>query len=516
MFKENLLSKQASEDLRKRGRVVSATILFIMLFTCVAIASEAVEGEPFTHQTVIQKAQVLSKKPFKPLPQAPTQLTELDYSQYRQINYQQDEAVWGRANTPFSIQLFAPGFLYHDLVNIDIVENGRAYPLKVSKDSFRVPDPELNEVLAEIGKYAGMRLHYPVNRDDYDDEFVVFQGASFFRGVSRGQLYGLSARGFAIDVAEATGEEHPIFRRFWVERPSKDHKAIVVHALLDSKRVSGAYRFGIFPGAPLRMDVKVTLFPRERLEHVGMAPLTSMFMHNALDPSDWRDYRPAVHDSEGLAIARSNGELLWRPLNNPKSLQASAFLDENPQGFGLIQRDRRLESYQDLEAKYHRRPSAWVKPLGDWGEGHVQLIEIPSDSEANDNIVAYWRPKQALLPHQAFSYSYRLSWPNDTPATKSVATIVRSTIGKKLFNDYYEAVIDYAEIGDSENLVAEATISSGKIIETIIQPHPSINGSRLFVIFDRDKAENVELRVMLQRDGKQAGETWLYRWSDGK
>lgn len=516
MIRKRFTSKQIHRKQRRTGHILGLTSLIIMLFACAATAGESTEGVPFLRESVIQHARALAEKPFEPLPQAPSQLTALDYSQYRQINYQEDAAVWGKSPTPFSIQLFAPGFLYHDLVDIDIVENGRAYPLSVTNSSFRVPKPELGELLAQVGKYAGMRLHYPVNRDDYDDEFLVFQGASFFRGVSRGQLYGLSARGLTIDVAEGTGEEHPVFRRFWVERPDKDQKAIVVHALLDSKRISGAFRFGIFPGAPLRMDVDVTLFPRERLEHVGLAPLTSMFMHNALDRADRPDYRPAVHDSEGLAMERGNGERLWRPLNNPKTLQASAFIDKNPLGFGLIQRDRELENYQDLEAKYHRRPSAWVKPLGDWGEGQVQLVEIPSDSETNDNIVAYWRPRQALLPHQAFNYRYRLTWQKDAPGTQGVARIIRSARGQKLFAGHNEMVIDYADTGSGDNLTVDATISSGSIKETIIQPKPSINGTRVFIIFEPGKQAIAELRVMLLRLGKPAGETWLYRWVNGR
>ncbi|WP_116365467.1 glucan biosynthesis protein G [Parahaliea mediterranea] len=470
-------------------------------------------ARPFTHQSVIDLAQTLAQSPFQRLPRAPEALTSLDYATYRQINYQSDAAVWGQSPTPFSVQLFAPGFLYDKLVDIDIVENGQAQPLAVGPDSFRVPDPALATLLAQVGKYAGMRLHYPLNRPDYDDEFLVFQGASFFRGVSRGQLYGLSARGLAIDVAEPGGEEHPVFRRFWIERPATDQQAMVVHALLDSERVTGAYRFGIYPGQPLRMEVEATLFPRQYLPHVGLAPLTSMFMHGPADPADQPDYRPAVHDSEGLAIQRSNGERLWRPLTNPRTLQASAFLDDNPAGFGLIQRSRELGAYQDLEAKYHRRPSAWVEPLGDWGKGQVQLVEIPSDSEANDNMVAYWRPENGLKAGEPFHFAYRLTWPDDAPRAPGQARIVRSAGGNKLFSGQREIMIDWAGSEDCAQLAVDAGISEGRIIETTLQPHPGIAGCRAFIAFDPGEAQAAELRVMLLRgDGSPAGETWLYRW----
>lgn len=494
-----------------------ATFLPDCQATARALASEPAEkgsGTPFTRQQVIDLARELAQKPFKPLPQAPAQLADMDYSAYRRINYQQDAAVWGDSPTRFSIQLFAPGFLYRDLVDIDIVENGRARPLEVDKNSFRVPDPALAELLAKVGKYAGFRLHYPLNREDYADEFLVFQGASFFRGVSRGQLYGLSARGLAIDVAESGGEEHPIFRRFWIERPANKQESMVVHALLDSKRVAGAFRFGIYPGSPLRMDVDATLFPRERLPHVGLAPLTSMFMHGPADPGDEPDYRPAVHDSSGLAVERGNGERLWRPLVNPHNLQISAFMDQAPRGFGLIQRRRDFDHYQDLEANYHRRPSAWVEPLGDWGPGQVQLVEIPSDSEANDNIVAYWRPRDGLPADTPFHYAYRLTWPDDAPGDQNAARVVRSAGGNKLFSDHREIVIDWAGTPPTDSLTVEASISSGEIIETTLQANPAINGTRVFLAFDPAEADSAEMRVVLKQRNEPVGETWLYRWRD--
>jgi len=474
----------------------------------------AAASESFSRQNVIEQARILSQKPFAPPAQAPESLARLDYSEYRKINYQQDAAVWGGSPTRFSVQLFAPGYLYRDLVDINIVENGKSRPLVVSEDSFRTPDPELSRLLAEVGKYAGFRLHYPLNQEDYADEFLVFQGASYFRGVSKGQSYGLSARGLAIDVAGPRGEEHPIFRKFWLERPSSRHESMVVHALLDSARVTGAYRFGIYPGSPLRMDIEVTLFPRQDIEHLGLAPLTSMFMHGPLDHADVPDYRPAVHDSEGLAIRRSNGERVWRPLANPRELELSAFIDENPAGFGLVQRHREFEYFQDLEARYERRPSAWVQPLGDWGEGHVQLVEIPSDSEGNDNIVAYWRPAQGLRQGESFSYAYRLTWPDDVSAGPGLARIVRSAGGRKLFSDLQEVAIDYSELAaeDLEDSFVHAAINPGRVVESRIQANPAINGARVFLSLETDSPDNAEIRIDLKRGDKRLAETWLYRW----
>ncbi|MCX4188516.1 glucan biosynthesis protein G [Methylophaga sp. OBS4] len=491
--------------------------ILLLLFGKMSYAESesTIEHKPFTHQTVITLAKKLSQQPFKAPPDAPESLTSLDYSTYRQINFQQNAAIWGNSPSKFSIQLFAPGFLFKKLVDINIIEDGKSYPIKVTDSSFRVPEQSIAKTLVEVGKYAGFRLHYPLNKQDYKDEFVVFQGASYFRAVSKGQQYGLSARGLAIDVAEPQqGEEHPMFKRFWIERPSEDQQTIVVHALLDSKSVTGAYRFGIYPDAPTKMDVEVVLFPRRDLNHVGFAPLTSMFMYGPLVPPDMPDYRSAVHDSEALAIAKANGERLWRPLNNPEKLEISTFGDENPGGFGLIQRQRDFEHYQDLEANYHRRPSVWVEPLEDWGKGQVQLIEIPSDSETNDNIVAYWRPAGGLKKGEAFSYSYRLTWLDNINPMPNNRQIVRSAGGQKLFNDHREIVIDYNNLtaADIEHTVVNASINKGRILETRLQANPETGGGRVFVSFDAEGADVAELRVQLKKGDTAASETWLYRW----
>lgn len=472
-------------------------------------------GYDFSHQTVIDLAKNLAQSEMKPVAKAPKALIDMDYSTYRQINFQQNQAVWGNTPTKFSVQLFAPGFLFKDLVSINVVENGKAFPLAMSPDSFSTPNDEINQLIAQVGKYAGLRLHYPINRDDYNDEFIVFQGASYFRAVSKGQSYGLSARGLAVDVAQPKGEEFPMFTQFWIERPASSQDAIVVHALLDSKSVTGAYRFGIYPGKPTRVDVKATLFPRVNLKHVGIAPLTSMFMHNnSLDVADIADYRPAVHDSEGLQILTGQGEMLWRPLNNPQTLQVSAFSDQSPKGFGLIQRHRDFYDYQDLEARYESRPSAWIKPLNDWGEGHVELVEIPSDAESNDNIVAYWQPKDGFEKGQSYTYQYLMTWSNDTPVALHQPRVVRSAKGTKLFSQYPEVVIDFNKLPDlnPSDVVVDASISQGQILEALVVKHPYNKGLRAYVTFDPKNTDVAELRVALKHNGQAIAPTWLYRW----
>jgi glucan biosynthesis protein len=263
------------------------------------------------------------------------------------------------------------------------------------------------------------------------------------------------------------------------------------------------------------MGVDVMLFPRRDVQNVGLAPLTSMFMHGGIDRADTADYRPAVHDSEGLLMEKGNREKIWRPLNNPRGLQVSSFMDENPKGFGLMQPHRQVDYYQDLEAKYHQRPSAWVEPTGDWGKGRVELVEIPSDSEANDNIVAYWKPENGLKKDQPFAYSYQLTWVDNIPKTEGKVKVVRTAGGRKLFTDKNEIVIDYSHLSanDVSNISVDASISSGAILEARIEPNPNVDGARVFVTFDPEDADVAELRVQLRNNDKPLGMTWLYRFT---
>ncbi len=484
---------------------------FSMLFGPLAFAAE---GKPFSHQTVIDLAKQLSLSPYQAPESAPPILQQLDYSDYRQIQFKKESAIWKKSQLPFSIELFSPGYLYKDLIHIDIVESGQSFPITVKPDAFTTPRPEISTILSALSRYAGFRLHFPVNNKSYADEFVVFQGASYFRVVSKGQLYGTSTRGLAINIAQSKGEEFPLFKRFWVERPANKQGNIVVHALLDSDSVTGAYRFGIYPGNPSHMDVSVELFPRKEIAHLGIAPLTSMFMHNVMTPPQQTDYRPAVHDAEALAVTLSNGEHLWRPLTNPKRLQISAIKDSGLKGFGLIQRHRQFEDYQDLEANYHRRPSVWVTPLNNWGDGQVQLVEIPSDSEGNDNIVSYWQPEKPLAPGEQYTYNYRLSWPNDISPMKNKVRIVRSALGNKLFSPHKEVVLDLSTLTEDQlaNATIHASVSDGKVIETRLQHNPNIAGGRLFMTFDPEEAEQIEIRIQLMQEDTPLAETFLYRW----
>jgi glucans biosynthesis protein len=381
----------------------------------------------------------------------------------------------------------------------------------------RVPRPLPD---TDIG-FSGIRLLHPINRPDKFDEIAVFQGASYFRSLGRDQTYGLSARGLALKTGSQEGEEFPVFRRFWIEKPASDGATIVVHALLDSESVAGAFRFSIRPGVATVMDVEAVLFPLVELARVGLAPGTSMFFFGPNGRHNVDDYRPEVHDSDGVLMVNGRSEILWRPLANPSRLQISAFLDSGPRGFGLIQRNRDFGSYQDVEAAYERRTSLWVEPIGDWGRGAVALIEIPSESEIHDNIVAYWAPREPIAARSEFSFAYRLYWCQEAPLPGNIVRVVATRSGRATLREPSPIrlfVVDYGAADPSpadEAIDPTATVSAsaGNIDKVVVVRHPGTNGWRLTFQLDPEDAELIELRASLEFPDRRPAEIWVYRWT---
>jgi glucans biosynthesis protein len=359
--------------------------------------------------------------------------------------------------------------------------------------------------------YSGFRVRSHINTPDYMDEFLVFQGASYFRAVARSQQYGQSARGLAIRTAKPEGEEFPVFTDFWVERPAVHAEKVVIHALLQSPSAVGAYTFAAVPGDETVMDVQATLFARKEVSAFGIGPLTSMFLFDESSSRRFDDYRRAVHDSDGLQMINGNGERVWRQLANPKTLQVSGFVDQNPRGFGLLQRKRRFEDYEDFEARYELRPSLWVEPKGDWGQGHVELIEIPTDREIHDNIVAFWQPATPLQPGQAAEFAYRLRWTAE-PLDTSVARVAATRTGKAS-GDQRAFVIDFEHATPvPDDIEIHLTSSTGRVLDPRGQDVTPENAYRVSFELDPERADLSELRLVLMSKSKPWSETWLYRW----
>lgn len=478
-----------------------------------AVGAQERPGEPFDRNALLARAAELAKKPYQdPIRRNAPEL-KLSYDQYRSIRFRNDAAIWNNENRTFTLDLFYPGFIFNVPVNINIIVAKMARRVLFSNDLF---ESDANALVANgpDAAYSGFRVRAPLNRPDYMDEFLVFQGASYFRAVARGQQYGLSARGLAVRTARAEGEEFPAWTDFWIERPGEKADRITIHAILQSRSVVGAYTFVARPGNDTIIDVDATLFARADLTYFGISPLTSMFLFDASNRARFDDYRNAVHDSDGLQVVNGRGERIWRPLANPAALQISAFIDENPKGFGLLQRKRNFEDFQDAEALYNRRPSLWIEPKGQWGRGHVELVEIPSDREIHDNIVAYWQPEAPIPAGQKASFSYRMRFTGE-PLDASLARVVATRSGAALQNqDQRSFVIDYRGRGPiPPDLKPEVWSSAGAVLNARGHVLQGTDIYRASFELDPGREDIVELRLVLTSNGKPWGETWLYRWS---
>lgn len=470
----------------------------------------------FDPQTVRSLAKNLAASPFKAGDRSfPKELEGLDYDAYRTIRFQRDRSLWRGEGLPFEIQYFHRGFIFADRVDIYEVANGTAKPIVYSPQLFDFgkvkPVPEGTDV-----GFAGFRIHYPLNRPEYYDEVGVFLGATYFRAVAKGEVYGLSARGLALHTGDSRGEEFPAFKKFWIEKPGKQANSIVVHALVDSKSAAGAYRFTIRPGNPTIYDVEMTLYPRADLDDVGVGANTSMFLFDTNDRAGVDDFRSAVHDSDGLAMRNGRGEEIWRPLTNPRDLQTSVFSDVNPRGFGLLQRERDFSAYQDLESHFEKRPSLWVEPIGDWGEGAVALFEIPTKEEIHDNIVAFWRPKSVLKAKGEYNFTYRLHWGPAEVNRPPLARFVKTREGagaddSRLF--VLDVVGDNLKNLDPATVRAEVSKDKGEIRNVVLRPNEAIGGWRVSFELATKKETAIELRAQLLRQDEGLSEVWVYRWA---
>lgn len=485
-------------------------------------APDIIISEDFNLEILKAKARKLAGKDYRqPENKIPAELAELDYDKHRDIRFVRENGPWYGKKLPFEIQFFHLGSIFQISVPINEVTDGKSSPIQYSPHFFDYGKNHFKELYAKDLGYAGFRLHTPLNSPAYYDELVSFLGASYFRGLGKGQKYGLSARGLAVDTAEETGEEFPIFKEFWVEHPKRGAKSVRVYALLDSPSIAGAYTFDIRPGKNTVMDVEAVLYPRKAMKKTGIAPLTSMFLFGENTKNKFDDHRPEVHDSDGLLIHNGNDEMLWRPLDNSKYLRISSFEDNNPKGFGLMQRDQNAAHYLDFEANYEQRPSAWVEPLDNWGKGTVQLVEIPSIQEIHDNIVAYWIPKEPLEPGKEYVYKYRLYWSHGLPQKTSPAKVISTYTGIGGVSGMLETgkrkfVIDF-ELPKSKKdiaagkIVPEVSASEGKIIGTHLIYNPVTKGPTVYIDFEPN-GKTSELRVLLKKDGKTISETWSYQW----
>ncbi len=473
-------------------------------------------GMRFDHDKVVMLAGDMATRPFMPRAQVPRAWRDLSYDQYKSIWFRHDAALWLDTDSSYNVDFFHPGLYFPRAIRVDAVDDGIAMPVLFDWQSFDHTDKVADLPIDETMGFSGFRLRTELSEPGHRNEFCVFQGASYFRAIGHGLTYGLSARGLALNTGDPRGEEFPDFTRFWLEQPKPGQRNIIVHALLDSPSVTGAYRFDITPGRDCVMEVTASLFARRELTHVGIGPLTSMFLFDSTDRTRFDDFRPAVHDNNGLMIHNGADEILWRPLANPRRLQVSSFVDNAPRGFGLMQRARKLSDFADLEALYHKRPGVWVEPMGDWGKGSVTLVEIPADREIYDNIVAYWRPRKPIAAGSRTDLAYRLTWGAQAPIDTGLARVINTSMGARGKGGRIVA-IDFEDhpklAGDPEAMDVRVSSQSAQTSDGVLQRNPETGGLRLAFSFDPGERHMVELRAQLRRDGAAASEVWLYRWS---
>ncbi|XXE93775.1 glucan biosynthesis protein [Pseudomonas sp. D1-2] len=472
----------------------------------------------FSLDDVSAKAQELAGQKFEaPRSNLPNEFREMKFADYQKIRFRTEKAEWADQKTPFRLSFYHQGMHFDTPVKINEITATTVDEIKYDPERFDFGDVKFDPKATEQLGYAGFRVLYPINKADKQDEIMTMLGASYFRVIGKGQVYGLSARGMAIDTALPSGEEFPRFREFWIQRPKPTDKHLVIFALLDSPRATGAYRLTLRPGTDTVVDVKSRVFLRDRVNKLGIAPLTSMFLFGANQPSKVLNYRRELHDSSGLSIHAGNGEWIWRALNNPKHLAVSSFSVENPRGFGLLQRGRDFSHYEDLDDRYDKRPSAWIEPKGDWGKGTVNLVEIPTADETNDNIVAFWSPEKLPEPGQPLDFAYRLHWTLDeaslhSPDSAWVKQTLRSTGDVKQSNLIRQPDGSVAYLVDfegpslqalPENAEVRSQVSVGdnaEIVENSVRYNPETKGWRLTLRLKiKDPSKATEMRAALVR-----------------
>ncbi len=516
-------------QLSRRALLVSvAAASGARLVTRAAAQADAPAGaQPFGYQDVVKRARELAAAPYDAsIPALPDGLANLDFDAWRDIRFKSGKPLLGPENGNFRLELFHLGHLYKRPVVVNVLRDGIPAPIPYATNLFDYGHTKVEGNMPVNLGFAGFRLRFPINAPHVWDEVVAFLGASYFRFLGRGQRYGLSARGLAIGPGLRVNEEFPYFREFWIETPDPTAERIAIFALLDGESATGAFRFDLVPGQETYIDTNVTLFARKAVPALGLAPLSSMFFVGKNDHRFADDFRGELHDSDGLLMHTGAGEWIWRPLSNPVAPSVSVFLDLNPRGFGLLQRDRNFGDYQDLELAYELRPSYWIEPHEGWREGQVDLVELPTSDETNDNIVATWSPKGGLEAGKSLTCGYRITaLMMDqvlTPSGRTVGTfrVAPRALGAaeqpppgatRFLIDFSGGDLSYY-MSDPSLVETVATTSTGRVLRTFLTPNTHTRGFRAGVDVAVDPGQSGDVRVFLRSGAKALTETWTFPW----
>jgi glucans biosynthesis protein len=487
-------------------------LLGVVLF---ALGTAAAVADDFDFAHVEKKAQELANAPYDgtpaPVPAFLTQLTPEQYAQIQDVN-----PLWSDSDSPFQVQFYLPGSYFPRPEKISVVENGQSRPIPFRLANFTFGDLHPDSLPQDLG-YAGFRLLYPLNTPPNYNEFISFLGATYFRAVGKDAIYGTSARGIGIDTAQSSGEIFPYYSHIWLVKPAPGSSEMTVYALMDSSVVTGAYRFVIHPGTDCVVDVESTIYLRKPVQVLELAPLTSMFWHGHGRGVRAGDWHPAQHDSSELVLADGNGEWISRPLDNPLQIQTTTYSMQQPQGFGLIQQPRDFSAYQGIDTQYQRRPSVWVSPVGDWGEGQVHLVELPTNNPDMDNIDVFWVPATQPQPGQPYHYAYQLRFFNSQHGLIPLAHPIATYLGYDTKDpEWQRVVVDFADgalakLPQSMAVRAHFSAADGaQVRDQQVQFSPDGHFWRLSAEVQTAANTPSNLRAYLTLDGQVMTDTWTF------
>ncbi|MFZ4763779.1 MAG: glucan biosynthesis protein [Roseimicrobium sp.] len=446
---------------------------------------------------------------------------QLEYDEHRQIRFRADKALYGDVAHTYRIEFFHPGWTAKKTVEFFEINDGQPTQVPFSKGLFDYGPLQVPETAKNPGGYAGFRLIAPDTLLDKRFEFLVFMGASYFRAVTTKLGWGLSARALAINTVGGEPEEFPDFTHFWFVKPKAGEKVFQFYALLNGKSVAGAYRFEVSPGEVTLMRVSGSLYLRNPVKLLGLAPFSSMFWFGENTHPKGLDFRPEVHDSDGLLIEQMDGRTIWRPLDNGREMRQSIFSLEGIKGFGLQKRDREFGHFQDLEAHYHQRVSVWVEPLEGFGRGKLHLIELATGEETWDNIVTMWEPETQPTATEPLRFAYNLNWLKEKEHDLAKVTATRwgeAVATPKIPNDYL-FVLDFTKgksmdkpadwlPGVELNLVGNATV-----LDKRVMANPETGGWRAFFKLDIPaETQILEMTCDLMDEKQPISERWAYQW----
>jgi len=539
-LRQNFAKNQKSSLRNGHGISSKALVCWVLIAAALPVGRlAAYEYAEVTLDYVAAKALQRAQKPFhSPKADLPDFLRadKLDYDKYREIEFRHESALWAAEPLPFRVEFFHPGYLYQEPIHVNEFTLTHVQPIRFVQDWFNYRALKFPKQIPADTGYAGFRILCPLNQQDKWDELGAFIGASYFRLLGKGQSYGQSARGLALDCGEPDRpEEFPIFTDWWLGKPSQGEDRLKMYAILDSVSCVGAYRFVIIPGDTTVMEVEAVLYFREGdkvrtvnadrkpIKTIGMAPLTSMFWFGKASEKRFNDYRPEVHDSDGLLMQMGNGEVLWRPLNNPAQMSHQIFGAKDIGGFGLIQRERDFSNYQDLFNAYYKTPSVWVRPNGNWNEGEVHLVELPTHYEGLDNVVAFWNPKEQPQPLKRYPFSYTLLWgsnESDMKLTFDKDRVISTRIGvdprdekvREFAIDFAGAKLKAFNEANKPQAITSCSANAGIPYSEVFY-NKYTSSWRVVLKLEPHNQDPVDIRCTLQKGEEVLTETWTYHWS---